>query len=337
MKRSLVKTAGLFVALICFGTEILFVNPAMSQTATPPSIPQMTESLVLRADFGDGDADFGFSGLKTSVDRYRPVECFAVTDTHIFMVDGIRDEIKVFSADGTFQYVINPEWNGVTLPVRDIAVSDGKIHLLVEIEFFPTKPDPDTARYELVTFRTDGHPISRETLEIPGLGYVHIPGVDQPVPALNSVRLSSANGTAFVYNTETQLTYKVDPLGSSATSGQMIGMESVVKLDTTVHAYQLRNKEGTVTQAIEGDGDLVATSEGGFFAIVKNHYEDSKPERTTVTVYDRNGNSVGQFDSPRRDWRRFEAPFELYRMCESSVYEVRVDGGAGLSVVRWRP
>ena len=248
---------------------------------TDDGLAVMRSELVVQANFGDADDEFGFSDVVTKPHQYQPVACFAVTSAHVYLFDGIKRDIKVYGIDGTFQKAIPARWRD-TLPLlaRDIAVVGDNIYLLVEFTIRPAD-DPEFAPYQLFTFNHDGNSVDRQYIAIPGLGKVDTPGIESSVHAVNTVRLLAGNDHVAVFDRRTQASHilvqgqKKTPRETWANPkpGSGVGNGHAVRFNEASGRVEIVTSDGSVVETIRERGyqrqrQLVASS--GSRATVKS-------------------------------------------------------------------
>ena len=315
-------------------TISMSLTPVLTECAHGSS--NMTSIVTVEARFGDRDDEFGFSGI--GEDAKKPVSavaCFTVTPDAVYIFDAVKRDIKMYSIAGKFQRAIPAIWDERgPLLAEDMVVAGDHIHLLIDFNARPAN-DPTFSRFQLFTFDRDGTPVTHRDIDIPELGKY-----EGRTRMVGTVRLLANEGTISVYDEELQSSFTIVRNGKSSPKEKRVGRQlsgsaetaTAVRFNHAIQDIEILNSEGAVLKTIS-DGYLAASSPDGFFAVEGRRTSDGRSWRT-VTVYDSQGQPVGNFESPGRKSFPFRGFHDRFHMIGKEVYEIQV-GPTSVQVFNW--
>jgi len=129
---------------------LLFVS-----VGTNDQIPEWKSEVVIKADYGDEEDEYGFEGI-VEVEDTSPVSAFYIDYDNIYISDRYQHNIKVYNHSGNYIRTVSiaakwefPDRALTNLPVTDFIVRDGIIYLLCERG---TPPPEDQTNIVILTF-----------------------------------------------------------------------------------------------------------------------------------------------------------------------------------------
>lgn len=150
---------GPYFAIVVFLVPVLATDPinASSQInyGTRSTVPELVPTTVIKASFGASNAAFGFDDLRDNGGRrINLVPCFAIGEQGIFLFDGIKSDIKVYSHGGTHLRTVRVRRSSgsreLNVRATDMAVAAGKIYVLTDLG--GKSKDPDRTRFRVLVF-----------------------------------------------------------------------------------------------------------------------------------------------------------------------------------------
>jgi len=329
----------MLVTASCFA--LLVVLP------TPGGAVQWTAKEIVRAGLGSEAWEFGYDGIaETESASVELVGCYTVTDTEILIHDQIKDDVKVFNMDGSYDRTVPIRrvypTGEVGLPVIDIAVRGSEILVLCEFSGLPTNGDQPWSRFQLFRFDSrTGDLLGRYFLQSDDIGLS-----EQGLRLSRSVVLQRSVNSVSLYDLRSRQSYPVrieertrsTVQQLSASAERPVGRAVVIQ-DRETSTIQLVGENGQTMNALPGDGALITVADDG------QVYEVAKPDFEhdiwNVSIYDISGEKIGTFVRPPRDWGPF-AMLSVYQLdklmhvgSQAIVFELCVNRG-GVVVTEWK-
>ena len=302
---------------------------------------EMQSRVVVHGHFGNDAHEFGYAGIEDPSELedgpiIPVVNCHAVSDQYIMLVDSPRYEIKIYTKDGTYQHSLQIDSIIDTIPrfiVMDIAVEGSSLYLLQD-RYTGVRSTPEMT---IPRFAVHHYDIETDVADIYDVAGDPILGTAPPTeyrprqPVVGSVQLYVSSGRVALYDRGNHMTHSVrsevdERLNTTSVSGWSIPT-GVIERDEN-DSLTVHRKGGSPVSV--GIGGIRSVSPDGHYLAVVSF--------GTLSVIDISGNRVGSFRIPERDRGKFESVRGKFKLVSSEqnaeVYECYV-GPEGVFVLTW--
>ena len=313
---------------------------------------QMKSEVIVRGYYGEDPDQYGYPGIEDEA-LVKLVPCYTVTDDGIYIFDGRRSEVKIYTRTGNFVKALETvrKTGQITQRVNasDISVRDGNVYLLMRFVVRPKDKSYKWTEYQVFPFEMStgnaGEPIFAEIEKLGRRDFERDGRSYTSVPAGNTVFFAETNSDVLIFDRMKQLSYPLIRSKSVVPQKEMsqplagcpAGSNAIRQMNTDKYTTQIAlvdESGNTVRTLLENKGVIQGVSIDGNVFVVSNF--DHCVNKFALTVYDTNGNALAATPMmSARNWGSFEAPGQVYRVRpDGTVYEIFLDN-AGVHLVAW--
>lgn len=310
--------------------------------ATHTLAAEWDSRVLVNATIGDADQEYGYEGARLGSDG-NMIGGYVVTHRGVYIYDGLRGEVKVYSIKGGYLGVIEARRTAgsTSIPLTeavDITVADGRIYVLCD--FGTEEP-----RWRVYKFDAQsGEALGVKHVAVAKLGTMvqRINGRDQRVPIEGSVMLAGAGDAIDIFDQVANQSYPVVRGGrfvqavieDDALPGRAFGSDRIRQ--TGQAATELLDPAGKRVRVLAADGSLIAVDGTDRIFAVTRRGDDG----FDIVVHDASGEVLGTVMPPKRKWRVAAMPntYQIYEVVAedagAALYEIYANDDT-VQLIRW--